>query len=63
MPITFRRGKIKTGVPQAIPSLGEFLELRGKQESPLVVYFDKRQWANLTWGLKPTDKKPPRKRA
>ena len=27
-----------------------------------MVYFDKRQWANLTRGLKPTDKKPPKKR-
>lgn len=44
-----------------ILSLGEFLKLRGKQKNPVLVYFDKQQWANLTRGLKPTDEKPPRR--
>jgi hypothetical protein len=43
-----------------ILTLSEFLKLKGKQKKPVIVYFDEKQWANLTRGLKPTNQKPPR---
>jgi protein associated with RNAse G/E len=43
-----------------ILTLSEFLKLKSKQRKPVIVYFDERQWANLTRGLKPTGQKPPR---
>jgi hypothetical protein len=43
-----------------ILTLSEFLKLRGKQKKPVIVHFDGKQWANLTRGLKPTSKQPPR---
>lgn len=42
-----------------ILTLGEFLKLKGKQKKPVIVYFDEKQWANLTHGLKPTEQQPP----
>lgn len=42
-----------------ILTLSEFLKLKGKQKKPVIVYFDEKQWANLTRGLKPTDQEPP----
>ena len=41
-----------------ILTLSEFLKLKGKQKKPVIVYFDEKQWANLTRGLKPTDQEP-----
>ena len=44
-----------------ILSLAEFLKLKGKQKSPVVVYFNADQWANLTRDMKPGKGKPPDK--
>ena len=41
-------------------SLREFLKLRGEQKNPVIVYFDEKQWASLTRGLKPSTEKPPK---
>jgi hypothetical protein len=42
-----------------ILTLSEFLKLKGKQKKPVIVYFDEKQWANLTRGLKPSKEEPP----
>jgi hypothetical protein len=42
-----------------ILTLREFLKVRGKQKRPALVYFNEKQWANLTRGLKPTVQAPP----
>lgn len=43
----------------AILTLSELLKLKGKQKKPVIVYFDRKRWANLTRSLKPTDLAPP----
>jgi hypothetical protein len=43
-----------------ILTVSEFLKLKGKQKNPVIVYFDEKQWANLTRGLKPTKEEPPK---
>ena len=47
----------------AILTLSEFLKLEGKHKKPVIVYFDGKEWANLTRNLKPTDQKPRRNNA
>lgn len=42
-------------------TLAQFLKLKGKQKSPVVVHFNASQWANLTRDLKPGRGKPPAK--
>jgi hypothetical protein len=36
-----------------ILSLSEFLKIKGKHKAPVIIYFDDKQWANLTRGMKP----------
>ena len=44
-----------------ILTLAEFLKLKGKQKSPVVVYFNATQWANLTRDISPGKGTPPEK--
>jgi hypothetical protein len=41
-------------------TVSQYRKLRGKQKKPVIVHFNERQWANLTRGLKPVDKRPPK---
>jgi hypothetical protein len=47
------------GKPKIL-SLSEFRQLKGEQKSPIIVYFDKAQWTNLTRRLRPSGGRPPR---
>ena len=42
----------------AILTLSELRKLRGKQKKSVLIYFDKKQWANLTAGVKVNNGKP-----
>ena len=44
-----------------ILTLAEFLKLKGKQKSPVVVYFNANQWDNLTRDISPGKGTPPEK--
>src|SRR5688572_19419093 len=44
-----------------ILSVAEFLELKGTQKGPLVIYFNEKQLANFTREAKPGRGKPPGK--
>jgi hypothetical protein len=44
-----------------ILSLSEFLKIEGKHKAPVIIYFDEKQWANLTRGMKPVEGKAPEK--
>ena len=45
----------------SVLTLSEFLKLRGKQNKSALIYFDKKQWANLTAVVKVNHGKPAKK--
>jgi hypothetical protein len=44
-----------------ILTVTEFRKLKGTVKKPIIVYFNEKQWANLTRNLKPLKGKPPKK--